>query len=135
LANILIVDENDFYREFLSTAVARQGHAAYQLAHGQEVLAALARWRIDLVLADVLPAPSLSFETVRAIKAAYPGLPVIALAEEVVGTRGLYERLAQRAGAICALSKAAKPAALAACITQVLASAGRGSACGPSAKA
>ncbi len=125
MANILIIDENDFYREFLSTAVSRQGHAAFQLASGQDVVAAVSRWNIDLVLASVIPAPSVSFAAVRALKDAHPELPVITLADEVVGIRGLNTRLAERVGASCALSKSVKPAALMASIARALSARGR----------
>jgi adenylate cyclase len=51
---ILVVDDNDDNRDLLARRLTRQGYEVRVAAGGQEALAALAAWPVDLVLLDVM---------------------------------------------------------------------------------
>jgi len=116
----LIIDDDEFYREFLVTAVSRQGHKAFQLLNGQDAAECIERWRIDLVITDIFMPLYDGLEVVQALKESHPSVPVIALTEEMVETRELYTRIVRKFGAVRALSKTIKPSSLMDCIKEFL---------------
>ena len=120
MANILIIDDDYFYREFLVTAVRRKGHAAYDLPNGQGVLEAVRALSIDLVITDIFMPVVDGLEVLRCLRAHRPDMPVIALTGEVFDISDFYGRTAQRFGAIRVLVKPIKPAELDDCIAEVL---------------
>ncbi len=125
MANILIIDDDYFYREFLVTAVRRQGHAAYDLPNGLGVLEAVTEFAIDLVITDIFMPVVDGIEVLRNLRTYRPEMPVIALTGEVFDISDFYGRTAQRFGAVRVLVKPIKPAELIDCIADVMAHAAR----------
>jgi len=54
MARILIAEDDDSMRHFLSRALERAGHDVVSVGHGVEALAVIAEGRFDLLLADIV---------------------------------------------------------------------------------
>jgi two-component system cell cycle response regulator CpdR len=54
MARILIAEDDDSMRHFLSRALERAGHDVVSVGHGAEALAVIAEGRFDLLLADIV---------------------------------------------------------------------------------
>lgn len=74
---ILIIDDDDSFRELLAEIVSRLGHAAVCAASGNEALELLGKQKINLVIVDYeIPGVS-GAELIQAIQAGNPGLAVV----------------------------------------------------------
>jgi len=79
LAKILIVDDNQTNRSFLTTLLGYGGHALREASDGAEALAALSQERPDLIIADILMPTMDGYELVRRLRenTDYTHIPVI----------------------------------------------------------
>ena len=79
MATILIVDDEEPVREFLSQMLADGGHRTLQALHGAEALELVAQERPDLVVSDIMMPVLNGAELCRRLKARTdaPRIPVI----------------------------------------------------------
>jgi two-component system response regulator (stage 0 sporulation protein F) len=77
MANILIVDDQQCLREFLSEELMLEGHRVYGLGDGESVSGHLRFSGPDLVLLDLYLDGAEGFSLFEDIKRRYPGLPII----------------------------------------------------------
>jgi two-component system response regulator AtoC len=123
---ILVVDDSDSIRRYVTDWLIQQGYRVDSAEDGRRALALLdAGLMPDLVLLDVMMPNMDGLEVLRAIRERAPRLPVVMVS--VVGSaRTIVD--AMRAGASDYLSKPLDEPALAALIPRVLERARRGSA-------
>ena len=76
---VLLVDDEEEFREVLGERLARRGVAVTDAGSGEEALAALATGPVDVVILDVRMPGLGGIETLRRIKQAYPSVEVIML--------------------------------------------------------
>lgn len=75
---ILIVDDDEFMREFLSKSVEREGFKALTAADGKEALELLESYKnIKAVISDIAMPGVDGFELLARIKAEHQGIPVL----------------------------------------------------------
>lgn len=75
---ILIVDDDEFMRKFLSKSVEREGFKALTAANGKEALELLESYKsIKAVISDIVMPEVDGFELLARIKAEYQGIPVL----------------------------------------------------------
>src|SRR5262249_60533612 len=76
---ILVVDDNGKNRDSLTTGLKAHGYEAFQVAGGEEALAAVKQQRPDLILLDVMMPKLDGIETCRRLKGdvTLPFLPII----------------------------------------------------------
>jgi two-component system cell cycle response regulator len=89
-ARIVVVDDNDENRRFITFLVEAFGHTAVALASGEEAVEVVPRERPDLVLLDIQMPGMDGFDTLRELRANpdASGIPVVALtALAMVGDR------------------------------------------------
>ncbi len=76
MANILLAEDDDAMRQFLSTALTRDGHQVSCHRDGQQALAALDK-PYDLLIADIVMPGMDGIELARRARANDPGLRVM----------------------------------------------------------
>ncbi len=99
---VLIVDDDSDVREFMRDVISAWHCKALTAASGPEALDILERWRVDVVLLDVVMPTMDGVETLLEIKRRMSELPVIMMSAML--NPDLREYLAHT-GAQCCLSK------------------------------
>lgn len=117
MTSILLIDDDESFRETIATALAALGFKVTQAADGVEGLNLFRAEPADLVITDMMM-PHGGLGALRVLREQYPGVKVIAM------TGGARRRLgyARDLGACCTLAKPFTQAQLAAAIADALAS-------------
>jgi CheY-like chemotaxis protein len=76
---ILVIDDDDLFREFLEAQLAAAGFQVIAAADGDEGLSKHAESAVDLVICDVLMPNKDGLETIRELRARDPSLPIISM--------------------------------------------------------
>ena len=79
MARILVIDDDELFREFLQRALAEAGFEVIPAADGDEGLLKFADGAVDLVLCDVLMPNKDGLETIRALREIDAKLPIITM--------------------------------------------------------
>jgi CheY-like chemotaxis protein len=74
---ILVVDDDTSFRDLLALHLGNQGHEVRSAASGEEALMLLADYQPQVILLDLRMPGMDGMETLRRIKAIYPGLRVL----------------------------------------------------------
>lgn len=77
MAKILVADDEASVREFVSRALASQGHEVTAVADGGEALMAFARAKFDLLLTDIRMPVMDGVELALAVAKDHPDLPIL----------------------------------------------------------
>lgn len=79
MARILVIDDDELFREFLERALADAGFEVISAADGDEGLRLFTEMPLDLILCDVLMPNKDGLETIRAIRSISTRLPIISM--------------------------------------------------------
>jgi DNA-binding NtrC family response regulator len=79
MAHILAIDDDEGFRDYLTVMLERAGHAVCALANGASAAQVVAAGGIDAVLTDLYMPRADGIETIRALRAVSPDLPVICI--------------------------------------------------------
>lgn len=74
---ILLVDDEEGYRELVARMLAKAGYEVVQAADGIEALSLLEKSKIDLVISDILMPVLNGYALVARLRAKWPNMPVI----------------------------------------------------------
>ena len=74
---ILLVDDEERYREVLARILTKAGYEVVEAADGIEALSLLEKSKIDLVLSDILMPALNGYALVARLRAKWPSMPVI----------------------------------------------------------
>jgi DNA-binding NtrC family response regulator len=74
---ILLVDDEEGYRELVARILAKAGYEVVQAADGIEALSLLEKSEIDLVISDILMPVLNGYALVARLRAKWPHMPVI----------------------------------------------------------
>jgi two-component system, NtrC family, sensor kinase len=88
-AHLLLVDDEDSFRQPLSKRLARRGFVVEQAADGRQCLALLGEKRIDVVVLDVKMPGMNGIEVLQKIKGQFPGIEVILLTGHATTASGV----------------------------------------------
>lgn len=77
MKRILVVDDDDDFREIVVEILAMAGWQPLQAATGQEALDLVAREQPDLIVLDQRMPGLCGDEVIRRLRACHPGLPVV----------------------------------------------------------
>src|ERR1041384_4742897 len=74
---ILLVEDEERYREHIARVLAKAGYEVLQAADGLEALSTLEKSNIDLVISDILMPNLNGYALVARLRAKWPNMPVI----------------------------------------------------------
>ena len=74
---ILLVDDEEGYRELIARVLTKAGYEVLQAADGLEALSTLEKSKIDLVISDILMPNLNGYALVARLRAKWPTMPVI----------------------------------------------------------
>jgi DNA-binding NtrC family response regulator len=74
---ILLVDDEDGYREVIARILTKAGYEVLQAADGLEALSLLENSKVDLVISDILMPALNGYALVARLRAKWPAMPVI----------------------------------------------------------
>ena len=83
MPRILVLDDDDLFRHYLTALLERAGYEVRPLQNGVGVERAMARERFDAVVTDLYMPHSDGLETLRLVKGLSPSLPVIGISSGI----------------------------------------------------
>jgi len=98
---ILVVDDTDEVRAFLTMLLRQEGYEVSEASNGKEAQARCGENVIDLIVMDIMMPEQEGLETIRAVRRNSPEIPVIAIS----GSGDQYLDIAKRFGAKMAFAK------------------------------
>ena len=87
--HLLLVDDEDSFRQPLSKRLIKRGFVVEQAADGHQCLALLGEKRIDVVVLDVKMPGMSGIDVLQNIKSKYPGIEVIMLTGHATTASGV----------------------------------------------
>ena len=111
MPNLLVIDDDEDYREYLTILLSRRGYRVRGLPTGRALDNALSSERFDAVITDLYMPGIDGLEVVQAIKQVTPSLPVIGITGGGAGD-SICSRAMVMFGAAVVLTKPLDPAAL-----------------------
>lgn len=106
MANILICEDDELYRQIGEAAFAGSEHRLYLAKNGDEALARLKTEKIDLIVTDLVMPGKDGLEVIRAIRETHSRMPILAM---TAGLASLKEPLLVAASALGADDVIEKP--------------------------
>lgn len=79
MANILIIDDDSVVQSLFAQFLENTGHTLTTAANGREGMDQITAHRPDLIITDIMMPEMDGLEIIRAVRAQYPDLPVIAI--------------------------------------------------------
>ena len=124
MARILMIDDDAAVRTAVRMLLERKGHEVALAADGAAGLAALRSDRYDVVIVDIFMPTMDGLETIKAMRAIHPALPIIVTSG--FGTNAAYGNapdflsMATKLGADFSLAKPFRPSQLMDCVAACL---------------
>jgi DNA-binding NtrC family response regulator len=113
VARVLVIDDDDDYRDYLVAMLERAGHTVRALPNGASLENFVSDRAFDAVLTDLFMPEADGIETIRAIHRLAPGLPILGM---TAGGHSAYSDASVRAmklfGAKTVLYKPIEPSLL-----------------------
>ncbi len=134
MARILIVDDDPAVQMTVRLLLEREGHDVFVAGDGRTGLASIEREKFDLLLLDIFMPAMDGLEMMRLIRRHRPQLPIIVISGRPMTVHSCSEPdflgMATKLGAVQALPKPFKPAALLAAVAGCLGTANQPSSNG-----
>jgi CheY-like chemotaxis protein len=114
---VLVVDDEEVVRDLFRDVLESAGYEVGQASNGREALAEARAQRFDLVLTDLVMPEQEGIETIRELRAQFPGLKIVAVSGAF---EGRLLKVGQKMGADAALAKPVSPEDLLTCVQGLL---------------
>jgi DNA-binding NtrC family response regulator len=105
MQSILIVDDDDAMRETLAQALIRAGYMVLQCADGSDVIDALKKHPVDLLITDLFMQETDGLGTIMKVRKEFPEMKIVAMSGGSRLTDHDYLPIATRLGAHRTLHK------------------------------
>lgn len=105
MAKILVIDDDDIFRDVLVEALDQAGHEVRSAINGVDGLKKFHEQPADLVLTDIVMPEKEGLDTIRDLRRDFPGTRVIAMSGGVAHDPKLYLHMATKFGASSVLPK------------------------------
>ncbi len=105
MAKILIIDDDDLFRDMLASALEREGHVVRQATNGIQGLKMFRAEQADLVITDIVMPEKEGLDTIRDLRRDFPAARIIAMSGGMVNDSRLYLQMAEKFGARAVLAK------------------------------
>lgn len=105
MANILVIDDDDIFRDVLVGALQHAGHTVRQATNGVEGLKMFHEQPADLVMTDIVMPEKEGLDTIRDLRREFPQARIIAMSGGLAHDPKLYLHMAEKFGASAVLAK------------------------------
>lgn len=105
MADILIIDDDDVFRDVLASALEHSGHVVRQAANGVEGLQLFHQQPAELVITDIVMPEKEGLDTIRDLRREFPRARIIAMSGGLAHDPKLYLHMAEKFGAQAVLAK------------------------------
>ena len=105
MAEILLIDDEDLFREVLATALTHAGHVVRQAENGVVGLKRFREKPADLVITDIVMPEKEGLDTIRDLQRDFPTARIIAMSGGLAHDSKLYLHMAEKFGASAVLPK------------------------------
>lgn len=105
MASILLIDDDDLFRDVLAGALAAAGHDVRQAANGAEGLRLFRQAKADVVITDIVMPEKEGLGTIMELRQSHPEARVIAMSGGLAHDPKLYLHMAEKFGASAVLAK------------------------------
>lgn len=105
MANILLIDDDELFRDVLATALEHSGHRVRQAGDGVEGLRLFHEEPAELVITDIVMPEKEGLDTIRDLRRDFPAVRIIAVSGGLAHDSKLYLHLAEKFGALHVLAK------------------------------
>lgn len=105
MAKILVIEDDDSFRNVLVQMLAKVGYEVRQAGDGNQALEVCAQFEPDLVLTDIIMPDKEGLETIQELLEICPGMKIIAMSGGGKFGPDSYLPLAQKLGAKATLQK------------------------------
>ena len=105
MAAILLIDDDDMFRDVLASALATSGHKVTQASNGAEGLRLFRQSPPDLVITDIVMPEKEGLGTIMELRQSHPTARVIAMSGGLAHDPKLYLHMAEKFGASAVLAK------------------------------
>ncbi|MBI1777298.1 MAG: response regulator [Proteobacteria bacterium] len=120
MASVLVIDDDAAARRLFAQVLSREGHVIRTSADGQLGLEQFKQARPDVVVTDLIMPNREGIETIRAMRAFDPSVPIIAMSGNTGAKLMNFLKLAKVSGATLTLEKPFRPSELVAAVSKVL---------------
>lgn len=105
MADILIIDDDDMFRDVLASALEQTGHQVRQATNGIEGLNMFHARPAELVITDIVMPEKEGLDTIRDLRREFPKARIIAMSGGLAHDPKLYLHMAEKFGATAVLAK------------------------------
>lgn len=105
MADILLIDDEDIFREVLATALQHEGHTVRQAGDGMAGLKLFREKPAELVITDIVMPEKEGLDTIRDLHRDFPAARIIAMSGGLAHDSRLYLHMAEKFGAAAVLAK------------------------------
>lgn len=105
MADILIIDDDDMFRDVLASALEQAGHQVRQATNGIEGLNMFHAQPAELVITDIVMPEKEGLDTIRDLRREFPKARIIAMSGGLAHDSRLYLHMAEKFGAAAVLAK------------------------------
>lgn len=105
MAKILVIEDDNSFRNVLVQMLARAGYEVRQAGDGNQAVEVCASFDPDLVLTDIIMPDKEGLETIQELLSSHPNLKIIAMSGGGKFGPDSYLPLAQKLGAKASLQK------------------------------
>lgn len=119
MAHILLIEDDELYRNMLAHFLRRAGHHVIEARDGLEGMNQFQSKPADVVITDIVMPEQEGLETIRQLHARRPELNIIAISGAGAESP-LYLKIAEKLGASCVIEKPFQPRDLVAAVEGML---------------
>jgi DNA-binding response OmpR family regulator len=105
MAHILLIDDDDTFRDILASALEQSGHEVSQAGNGNDGLRLYRERPADLVITDIVMPEKEGLATIRDLHRDFPAARIIAMSGGLAHDPRLYLHMAEKFGAHAVLAK------------------------------
>ena len=122
MASVLLIDDDAAARRLYTEVLTRQGYSVRTSPDGQVGLQQFKQARPDVVLTDLIMPNREGIETIRAMRAFDPSVPIIAMSGHAGAKFMNFLKVAKLSGAVLTLEKPFRPEELVTAVKTALGS-------------
>ena len=105
MAKVLVVEDNEFFRDMLKETLAAGGHTVSSANDGEQALAILEKEKPNVLITDIIMPKVTGISLIKQVKKLFPEIKIIAISGGWRGGMSDYLKTTQEEGASYAFTK------------------------------